>query len=168
MSKPAKDVAWHRIKLLALDVDGVLTDGAILYFDSGGEAKAFNVADGYGLNSLRQAGIEIAIISARTSLAATRRANELKIKHYYEGIKDKALCLAKLADSLKFDLECCAYMGDDEPDLDALRLCGIAIAPRNACLAVRNVAEFCTENRGGHGAVREVCDYILDAMRAPR
>lgn len=166
MSGQAKAIAWDQIRLLALDVDGVLTDGTIVYFDSGGEGKAFNVADGYGLKSIRQDGVQVAIISARKSLATNRRANELQIRHYYDGVQDKAVCLAKLAKSLKIDLHLCAYMGDDELDLPALQLCGTALAPSNACLAVRQVAHFCTENSGGHGAVREVCDYISTALRA--
>lgn len=158
---------WARIRLLALDVDGVLTDGRIWYFEHGGEAKAFSVQDGYGLQRLAQAGIEVALITARRSGATARRARELGISRYHEGIADKGRCLAEVAAATHLELAECAYMGDDEPDLPALNIAGLALAPANARPVVRAVADWCAQAAGGDGAVREACDQILAAQPVP-
>lgn len=163
MTPPAK-ARLAAIRLLALDVDGVLTDGRLWYFGDGGEAKAFSVHDGYGLKRLMQAGIEVALITARSSPVVTRRARELGIERRRENVAEKGACLRELAADLDLALSACAYMGDDEPDLAALAIAGVAFAPGDAVAAVRDQADWCSRAPGGRGAVREVCELLL----APR
>jgi len=151
------------IRLFALDVDGVLTDGRVWYLDDGGEAKAFHTHDGLGLKRARQAGIELALITGRHSPAARRRAGELGIAAMHEGVTDKGRCLSELADASGIPLAACAFMGDDEPDLPALAAAGLALAPANAVAAVRAVADWCSTRNGGDGAVREACELMLGA-----
>lgn len=151
------------IRLLALDVDGVLTDGRIWYFDAGGEAKAFHTGDGHGLKRLLAAGLQVALVTGRRSAAARRRAEELGVTVYREGVADKGRCLSELAAAAGVGLDACAFMGDDEPDLPALGAAGIALAPANAVPAVRAIADWCASLRGGEGAVREACELILAA-----
>jgi len=151
------------LRVFALDVDGVLTDGRIWYLDGGGEAKAFHAQGGYGLKRLQAAGIELALITGRHSPAARRRASELGIARYHEGVGDKSRCLAGLAADVGVPLDACAFMGDDEPDLPALAAAGLALAPANAVPAVRAVADWCSARCGGDGAVREACELMLAA-----
>lgn len=151
------------IRLFALDVDGVLTDGRIWYLDGGGEAKAFHIHDGHGLKRLLEAGIEVALVTGRHSAAARRRAQELGITTVHEGVADKGHCLSELAAAAGIGLDACAFMGDDEPDLSALGAAGVALAPANAVPAVRAIADWCSSLRGGEGAVREACELILAA-----
>ncbi len=154
------------VRLLALDVDGVLTDGRIWYLDSGGEAKAFCTQDGYALKRLIATGVRVALITGRKSPAARRRAAELGIDAFYEAATDKAGCLAKAAAAAGISLRQCAFMGDDEPDLPALSVAGLALAPANAVPAVRAVADWCASHSGGEGAVREACELLLSAQAA--
>lgn len=153
------------VELFALDVDGVLTDGRIWYLDDGSEAKAFHIQDGQGLKSLMAAGVAVALISGRRSLATQHRAQELGISDVYEGVNDKLACLTALSRSAEVDLAACAYMGDDEADIPALKAAGVALAPANAIAAVRAVADWCSSLSGGHGAVREACDLLFEARR---
>ncbi len=151
------------IRLLALDVDGVLTDGR-LYFSAQGEAlKTFHVRDGAGLVQLRKAGIEIAIISGRNSEAVNIRMRELGIQHVHQGINDKRAVLQQLKDALhiKDDGICC--VGDDTPDMPMFALSHLAIAVADAHPQVRAAAHHVTQLRGGKGAVREVCDLLLQS-----
>jgi 3-deoxy-D-manno-octulosonate 8-phosphate phosphatase (KDO 8-P phosphatase) len=151
------------IRLLVLDVDGVLTDGR-LYFSAQGEAlKAFHVRDGAGLVQLRKAGLDIAIISGRNSAAVDVRMKELGIAHVHQGVSDKREVLQKIKDELhiKDDGICC--VGDDTPDLAMFSLARLAIAVADAHLQVRAAAHHVTQLRGGEGAVREVCDLLLHA-----
>jgi 3-deoxy-D-manno-octulosonate 8-phosphate phosphatase (KDO 8-P phosphatase) len=151
------------IRLLVLDVDGVLTDGR-LYFSAQGEAlKAFHVRDGAGLVQLRKAGMEIAIISGRTSEAVNVRMKELGIQHVNQGVHDKHHVLLQLKDQLqiKDDGICC--VGDDTPDLAMFALAHLTIAVADAHAQVRAAAHHVTQLRGGEGAVREVCDLLLES-----
>jgi 3-deoxy-D-manno-octulosonate 8-phosphate phosphatase (KDO 8-P phosphatase) len=149
------------IKLLALDVDGVLTDGK-LYFSHDGEfGKTFHSLDGHGLKMLMQQGIKTAIITGRTSQIVIKRATELGIMHLMQGREDKLVALKELSDELTLPLSDIAYMGDDLPDLGAVIHCGLGLAPANACAAVRDHADYVCSNNGGDGAVREVCELIL-------
>lgn len=151
------------IKLLLLDVDGVLTDGNLIYSGETGEAKSFNTQDGFGLRLLREAGIEVGIITARESAVVARRAAELKMNYIYQGMgkKNEAFRQIMRASGLKpFEI---AYMGDDWLDLVLLQQVGLAIAPANGAREVREVAHFITERSGGSGAVRDACDLILEA-----
>lgn len=155
-----------RIKLIAFDIDGVMTDGKLYYTDDGSELKAFNTLDGQGLRFLQQAGIELAIISGRTSGAVKARAKNLDIQHLFQGITDKHACMSTLLVALGLDWSEAAYMGDDVVDLPTMQACAFSAAPNNAHPTVRARATFVTASRGGEGAVREVCDLILAARPA--
>lgn len=159
---------WSRVRLLALDVDGVLTDGTVLILADGGEGKSFSILDGHGLRLLERAGVVTAWISGRASEATTRRARELRIPHVFQGRLDKRVVLADLARRLGLTAADCAYMGDDEIDVEALRWAGIAIAPATAMPAALAAAIYVPTRPAGHGAVREVCDLILAARPKPR
>jgi|UniRef100_A0A7C3WJB6 3-deoxy-D-manno-octulosonate 8-phosphate phosphatase (KDO 8-P phosphatase) len=158
---------WQRaalIKLLLLDVDGVLTDGR-LYFDKAGEAmKVFHVRDGHGIKMLQRAGIEVAFLSGRVSDAAYHRARELNISRFYEGLRDKVPVLEKLQAALRLSLEEIGAVGDELVDLPLFSRVGLAVAVADASPEVRAAAHWVTSACGGHGAVREVCDLILKAQ----
>ncbi len=149
------------IKLLILDVDGVLTDGKICYSSDGTETKFFHVQDGLGIKLLQQAGIEVAIISSRQSEAVEKRMRELKIKHLHQGQEQKIIAYESLLKECHLTAEMTAYMGDDLPDIPVLEQVGLAIAVANAVHAVKKVSHWQTMARGGEGAVREACDMIL-------
>ncbi|MGA7965525.1 MAG: HAD family hydrolase [Gammaproteobacteria bacterium] len=151
------------IRLLALDVDGVLTDGRLWYSESAGEIKTFHVHDGAGLKRIMDTGVEVVLISARSSRIVSHRAAELGITHVHQGVKDKGRCLAEAAKTSGVKPILCAFVGDDEADLAAFAVAGLCIAPANAVAAVRAQADWCTEARGGEGAVREVCEALLAA-----
>ena len=154
---------WSRVRLFAMDVDGVLTDGTVLILADGGEGKSFSILDGHGLRLLERAGVTTAWISGRASEATTRRALELRIPHLFQGRLDKRTVLADLAERLGLAAADCAYMGDDEIDVEALRWAGIGIAPATAMPAALAAAAFIPARPAGRGAVREVCDLILAA-----
>ncbi len=150
-----------RIRLAVFDVDGVLTDGRLIYSDDGRELKAFFVQDGFGLKRLIANGIEVAIITGRMSHMVTERTAELGIAHVYQGQDDKLACFEEIIAALKLDPEQCCYCGDDLPDVPVMRRVGLGIAVANAHpVAVRH-AHWQTRHRGGQGAVREVCDLLL-------
>ncbi len=153
---------WGAIRLFAMDVDGVLTDGTVLVSSDGTEAKAFSILDGYGLRELARAGIVTAWISGRPSAATSRRAAELEIPHLVMGRNDKLAVLRDLARDLALEPAHCAYMGDDVIDVPALAWAGIGIAPPDAVGAALAAAAWVTRRRGGHGAVRDVCDRLLE------
>ncbi len=150
-------------KLLALDVDGVMTDGKLYFSANGDELKAFSILDGLGIKLLMNAGIDVAIITGRTSALTARRASDLGIKHIIQGREDKKVALEELTQQVNVDLKHVAYMGDDLPDLGAIVSSGFGITVPNAHDFVKQHANFCTQAKGGEGAVREVCDYILEA-----
>src|SRR5215831_11312153 len=155
------------IRLLVLDVDGVLTDGR-LYFGARGEAlKAFHVRDGYGLTALRRAGVDVAVISGRRSSMVAARCRELGVRHVLQGVADKSAAFARLRAVLKLSGNECACVGDDLPDLPLMRAVRLSFAVADAHRDVRRAADVVTRDRGGRGAVREVCDYLL-ASRRPR
>ncbi len=151
------------IQLFAMDVDGILTDGKIIYDSAGNETKAFHVHDGVGLSAIKQAGVQLAIITGRSSVMVERRAKELGILHIIQGRDDKSVALSELAHTLSIPLEKCAYMGDDLPDVRAILAAGVGFSVPNACTAAKDCADFVTQQQGGHGAVREVCEIILQA-----
>lgn len=153
-----------QIKLLAMDVDGILSDGQIIYHSDDTETKAFYVQDGLGLQALRRYGIMLAIITGRNSPMVARRAKELGIEYVIQGRDDKYVALRDLADQLQLSLSQCAYMGDDLPDLKAVREAGLGICVPNGCRETQAVADMITTKTGGHGAVREVCELILQAQ----
>lgn len=164
--KPAPGEALDslgRIKLLSLDVDGVLTDGGIYYTDSGDTFRKFNAQDGMGLARLRKAGLAITIISAGAPGAIEHRARRLGIKHVFTDVSDKLGTLGGLAGELGLEMAEVAHMGDDVNDLPLMNAAGVAIASANAVPEVLDAAAIVTTRRGGDGAVREVCDAILKA-----
>ena len=157
----------RRIRLLVLDVDGVLTDGR-LYFGADGEnLKVFDVRDGAGLVAVQRAGISVAIVSGRNSPAVDRRAAELGIRLVRQGATDKAHALETLAARLGAAREEVACVGDDTPDLPMLRRAGLAIAVADAHAEIIAAADWVTTRKGGRGAVREVCDLLLHARQVP-
>nr|WP_245694962.1 HAD hydrolase family protein [Desulforhopalus singaporensis] len=165
---PARKLALSRgtdIKLLLLDVDGVLTDGNLLYTSGGEEAKAFNTQDGFGIRLLRESGIETGIITARQSEIVARRAEELKIRYVYQGQKSKNGAFRQILTDAGLKPFEVAYMGDDWLDLCILVQVGLAIAPANGVDEVKNAAHYVTEKSGGSGAVREACSLILEAKK---
>jgi 3-deoxy-D-manno-octulosonate 8-phosphate phosphatase (KDO 8-P phosphatase) len=160
-------VALGNIRLLALDVDGVLTDGRLYYGPTGEDSKVFHVRDGAGIKAVQQAGIQVAVISGRGSLALTRRCEELAIAEHLQGVTDKAKALTTLCARLQLTVRQCAYVGDDTPDVPIMRLVGLAVAVADAHPEVRRVAHRSTRLNGGAGAVREVCEWLLAARRTP-
>ena len=155
-----------RIRLLVLDVDGVLTDGGLFYGASGEETKRFHVHDGLALVAARKAGLQIAVLSSRASAAVTRRMTELGVSEVHQGVGDKAGALAALRERLGIPASAVAMMGDDLPDLAAMGQVGLALAPANAVAEVKRAAQWVARRRGGDGAVREAVEMLLKARRA--
>lgn len=155
--------AWGRIRLFAMDVDGVLTDGTVQIFSDGSEGKVFSILDGHGLRKLARAGITVAWISGRSSGATAARGAELKIPHVVQGRTDKLLALQEIASVVGVNADECAYMGDDEIDAPAIAWAGIGIAPREGMPAALAAAAHVTRRPAGRGAVREVCERLLAA-----
>jgi 3-deoxy-D-manno-octulosonate 8-phosphate phosphatase (KDO 8-P phosphatase) len=154
---------WAAIRLFAMDVDGVLTDGTVQISSDGSESKSFSILDGLGLKRLERAGILVAWISGRPSGATTARATELKIPHVIQGRTDKLAALQELATQLGLAAHECVYMGDDDIDAPAIKWAGIGIAPRDSMPAALDLADHVPERAAGHGAVREVCELLLAA-----
>lgn len=154
----------RKLKLMAFDVDGVMTDGSLYFSDDGIEMKAFNSQDGAGLKMLLDAGIAVAIITGRKSRCVELRAENLGIKRLYQGVHDKAACLQGLLDELGIAADEAGYMGDDVMDLPVMNACGFSAAPADGHGVVLRHARLITRRNGGRAAVREVCDFILDAQ----
>jgi len=163
-AKARRDAA-ARVRLLVLDVDGVLTDGRLFYGARGETLKVFHVRDGLGLKRLAAAGVEIAIISGRDSAMTTRRCRELGIRHIFQGVEDKLATFQRLRGRLTLGGGACACVGDDLPDVPLMREVALAFAVADAHPAARKAAHVITRLPGGSGAVREVCDYLLDARQ---
>jgi 3-deoxy-D-manno-octulosonate 8-phosphate phosphatase (KDO 8-P phosphatase) len=154
----------QRIRLAIFDVDGVLTDGSLYLTDGGDEIKAFNSLDGHGLKMLRESGVELAIITGRTSRSVELRAKNLGIDLLFQGVANKAEAFAALLKTRALDAAATAYMGDDVVDLPVMLRCGLALSVPHAPLLVRQHAHYVTRAGGGHGAVREVCELIMHAQ----
>jgi 3-deoxy-D-manno-octulosonate 8-phosphate phosphatase (KDO 8-P phosphatase) len=152
---------WAAIKLFAMDVDGILTDGTILVSSNGVETKRFSILDGMGLVRLRKAGIATAWISGRASEATTVRAEELRIPHLIQGRTDKLDALQELAAELDLGHDQIVYMGDDDIDAPAIQWAGIGVTVPDAMPAALDAADYLTTRPAGLGAVREVCEQIL-------
>jgi len=153
-----------QLRLMAFDIDGVMTDGRLYFTEDGREFKAFNTLDGHGLKMLQKAGVSLAIITGRTSGAVAARAANLGISQLYQGVENKAACMAQLLKDMNLTWEAAGYMGDDVVDLPLMLACGFSAAPANSHPAVKERAHILTTGRGGEGAVREVCDFILAAQ----
>ena len=154
----------QKIKLLLLDVDGVLTDGRLYYGNSGEELKAFDIQDGLGIKLLQSAGIKVGIITGRSSDLVKRRAKELSIDPVIQGREDKLTALNELLKDMNFNLEEIAFVGDDLPDLAVVRRVGLGITPANGNHILASQALWETKKSGGNGAVREVAELILIAQ----
>lgn len=158
---PVPRPAWKRIRLFAMDVDGILTDGTVRISSDGTETKSFSILDGMGLVRLNRAGIHVAWISGRPSGATTARATELKIPHVIQGRTDKLAALQELAAQLGLTAPEIAYMGDDDIDVPAIEWAAIGITVPDAMPAALAAAGYVTTRAAGHGAVREVCEHLL-------
>lgn len=152
------------IKLLILDVDGVLTTGQLFITATGEMIKPFNTLDGHGIKMLQQTGVQVAIITARNDPAVAFRAEQLGIRHYFHGIHDKKIAYAQLREQAQVAENECAFVGDDVIDLPVMTRCGLAVAVQNAHDFVKQHAHHTTQKHGGMGAVREVCDLIMHSQ----
>lgn len=163
LKKSALEAA-KKIKLLAFDVDGVMTDGSITYDENGIEYKTFNAKDGHGLVRMRESGFITAIITARNNGTVEHRAKNLNITELCQGQKYKLPALEEIMKKYNLTYENVSYMGDDLPDICILKKVGLACCPSDAVQEVKNICNFTSSHVGGRGAVRELCDLILDAQ----
>ena len=152
-----------QVRLVIFDVDGVLTDGRLYFGNDGNEFKAFHIRDGHGMKMLQANGVDLAVISGRHAAATERRMNDLGIRYVYLGVQDKLVAFRELLTRLELEPERVAYVGDDVIDLPVMRRVGLAIAVGDADPFVRRHAHWQTPSRGGRGAVRDVCELILEA-----
>jgi 3-deoxy-D-manno-octulosonate 8-phosphate phosphatase (KDO 8-P phosphatase) len=155
----------RRIKLLLMDCDGVMTDGRIWLTADGDERKGFHARDGFGIKLLHEAGIDTGIISGRNSNVVTRRASELKMTFVRQGVHDKVAVLKEILEAASITEDECAYIGDDIPDVSVMQRVGLACAVADAADEAKHAAHYVTRAAGGFGAVREVVDLILKAVR---
>ena len=161
--------ALARVRMLIMDVDGVLTDAGMYYSESGDEWKKFNTRDGHGITLLHEAGIKTALVTRERTAIVARRALKLKIAEVHQGILDKLPVVQALLEKHGLTREEACYVGDDLGDLEVMRFIGVAVAVGDALPAIKKVAHLITRKKGGEGAVREVCDLILAARaRASR
>jgi YrbI family 3-deoxy-D-manno-octulosonate 8-phosphate phosphatase len=165
---PGLRARFARIRLVLLDVDGVLTDAGMYYSESGEELKKFNTRDGHGIRLLQDLGIPAAIVTREKTRIVERRAAKLRIQEVHQGILDKLPVVKALCEKHGITPDEACYVGDDLGDLDAMRFVGLPVAVRDAVPEIRRVARYVTRRRGGDGAVREVCDLIRAARRRPR
>jgi 3-deoxy-D-manno-octulosonate 8-phosphate phosphatase (KDO 8-P phosphatase) len=169
--RPERSGAWQvaltkaaQVRLLLLDVDGVLTDGSLLYTESGGEIKSFNTQDGLGLTLLANSGLQTGLITARHSPMVERRAQDLKMHWVLQGRRDKLAALEEVLAGSGLRPPQLAYIGDDWLDLPILKRVGLSAAPANAVIEVQQRVDYVCQRAGGRGAVRELCDLILEAQ----
>lgn len=153
-----------KIKLVIFDVDGVLTDGRIIIGDDGQEYKSFHTRDGHGMKLLQLTGVEIAIISGRSTKTVEHRMNSLGINHVFQGKRVKLPIFEQLIAELNLQPEECAFVGDDWVDLSIMSRVGLAIAVQDADSVVKKHAHWITPSNGGHGAAREVCELIMEGQ----
>lgn len=154
----------RRIKLIVFDVDGVMTDGSLYLCDDGQEYKAFNSQDGLGMKLLKASGVEMAIITGRTSRVVVKRAENTGVTRFYQGVEDKLEAFVHLAQELGLEHAQCAFMGDDVVDLPPMRRSGFAVTVPDAPQLVKEHAHYVTRNGGGRGAVREIAEFIMQAQ----
>jgi 3-deoxy-D-manno-octulosonate 8-phosphate phosphatase (KDO 8-P phosphatase) len=155
------------VRLLACDVDGVFTDGRLQFYADGDaivEAKSFSILDGFGVKLLQETGVAVAMITGRRSAIVAHRAREMGVRHLAQGVEDKKAAWSALLAELSLRPEQSAYVGDDWPDLAVIRACGLGITVPNAPELLRHHAHHVTRAAGGSGAVREVCELIMDAQ----
>lgn len=152
------------IRLIAFDIDGIMTDGGLYLSDSGEEFKRFNSLDGHGLKMLKASGVELAIITGRTSRCVELRARNLGIAHLFQGVENKLATMHALLTQLDIPAAAAAYMGDDVVDLPVMRHMALALTLPEAPQVVRDHAHYVARRSGGQGAVREVCELIMSAQ----
>ncbi len=152
------------LKLLILDVDGVLTDGKLYFDNDGNEYKSFHARDGHGIKLLQQSGVRVAVISGRRSNSVALRMRSLGVEHIYQGHENKVSAFYEILEKMTIEPEKAAYIGDDLLDLPLIKRVGLGVAVQDANFMVKQHAHWCTELTGGHGAVREVCDLIMQAQ----
>lgn len=152
------------IRLVLFDVDGVLTDGRLFLDDTGKESKAFHSRDGHGLKMLQTTGVEIGIITGRSSRVVELRAAELGVRHLFQGCQDKLPVYQQLVGKHGFDPKVVAFVGDDVVDLPIMTRVGLAVAPQDAHHLVKQRAHWVTPSKGGQGAARDVCELIMEAQ----
>lgn len=152
-----------QVKLVIFDVDGVLTNGTLIYGPNGTESKMFHVHDGMGMRLLLKTGVEIAIITARSSDVVAKRMQDLQVKYVFQGCTDKVIAYDELKQKLNINDHEIAYVGDDLPDLPLLRRVGLAISVPNAPKFIQQYATWITQAKGGKGAAREVCELLMQA-----
>ena len=157
--------AASKIKLLAFDVDGVMTDGSITYDENGIEYKTFNAKDGHGLAKMAKYGFITAIITGRNNGTVDKRATDLKVTEVYQGVRNKLPILEAIMQKYELDFSQVAYMGDDEPDLQILEKVGLPACPADAVKRVKDICKFVSGKDGGRGAVRELCDLVFEAAK---
>ncbi|MDI1336833.1 MAG: HAD-IIIA family hydrolase [Lacunisphaera sp.] len=156
-----RNSAWAAIRLFAMDVDGVLTDGTVAISSDGTETKNFSILDGMGIVRLHKAGVAVAWISGRPSGATTARATELRVAHVIQGRTDKLMALQELASQLGLAAAQVCYMGDDDIDAPAIAWAGLGAAPAGSMATALKAADYVPARPAGRGAVREVCEHIL-------
>jgi len=161
---PAVIEKAKQIKLLLLDVDGILTDGKLYFSNSGDEMKAFNILDGHGIKMLQESGVAVGIVTGRESQLVAKRANDLGITIVIQGSKDKSEAVRHIAQQQHVTKEQIAFMGDDYPDLPAMKVSGLTLTVANAHPAVAERVDWQSTSKGGEGAVREACDMIMKAQ----
>jgi YrbI family 3-deoxy-D-manno-octulosonate 8-phosphate phosphatase len=154
----------RKIKLVAMDVDGVLTDAGMYYSEHGDELKKFNTRDGMGVALVRQAGLKTAILTRESTQIVERRGAKMRIDFVFIGVTDKLTCMRQLLAELQLTLEEVAYIGDDVNDYELMAHVGLAAAVRDASRLPKSVAHLITEAKGGEGAVRELCEIVLEAQ----
>ncbi len=155
---------FKNIKLLVLDVDGVMTNGGLTIGDDGQEYKTFHSHDGLGMKLLKATGVEMAIITGRTSNVVKKRAESTGVAHFYQGAEDKLVAFNDLVAKSGLQADQCAFMGDDVVDLPPMLKCGLALAVPDSPALVLKHAHYITAKAGGHGAVREICELIMQAQ----
>lgn len=168
MAKKILSFKLKHIKLLLLDVDGVMTDGGVYYGASGEELKKFNIQDGYGIVKLQQAGVPVGIITGRVSKIVQQRAEELGIQEVHQNLENKLEAYERIKNKLSLHDNEIAYIGDDGPDIPVLQCVGFSAAPANGLDDVRKSVDYVCKRRGGEGAVREVIELILRSKRYGR
>lgn len=166
LSAPDLEARAKRIKLLLLDVDGVLTDGRLYFSNQGDEFKTFSTLDGHGIKMLQKSGVKVGIITGRTSNLVAKRASDLGIKILVQGREDKWDALQEILAQHPVQLDEIAFMGDDWPDLTIMCRVGLALAPANSHFTVTECAHWQSRARGGEGAVREACDMLMKAQNS--
>ncbi|WP_017444272.1 3-deoxy-manno-octulosonate-8-phosphatase KdsC [Gayadomonas joobiniege] len=151
------------IKLLICDIDGVFSDGRIYLGNQGEELKAFHTRDGFGIKAIINAGIQVAVITGRKSNIVEKRMHSLGIQHIYQGQENKVSAYNELKQACQLEDQNIAYIGDDMPDYSVMQQVGLAIAVADAHPIINRISQYTTETRGGFGAVREICDLLLES-----